>query len=395
MIEVNKNKLFMLSCLSYAFTGALVIVTGIVMGDIAKYFDVPITRMSNTFTFLNSGILLAIFVNVWLMDLISLRKQLLFGFILSVLSITTLFFTHSILIFCLCMFVLGTVSGITMSIGTVLVTRIFDGNQRGARLLFTDSFFSMAGMLFPILAAAFISREYGWYWIYGCIGALYVPILLIALSSEFPLIQKKEADQSDETFPVGKWGSSVFILCIAAFCYILGQLGFIQWVPQYAAKQFAMDVTHTSQLVSAFWSTYMVGMLAFSFVLKFFDSQKVVTILAGLATCLMYAFISCGSPEYLIYIIAALGFFSSAIYMTIITLGSQQTAVSSPKLVNTILTCGTVGTMLTFVVTGPVVEMYGEKISLYTSDLMYLIVFICCFMLKFVSKHRLHSATSH
>ncbi|VDA81478.1 Protein TsgA [Klebsiella pneumoniae] len=41
--------------------------------------------------------------------------------------------------------------------------------------------------------------------------------------------------------------------------------------------------------------------------------------------------------------------FSSAIYTSIITLGSQQTRVASPKLVNFILTCGTIGTMLTFV----------------------------------------------
>ncbi len=36
-------------------------------------------------------------------------------------------------------------SGITMSIGTFLITHMYEGRQRGARLLFTDSFFSMAG----------------------------------------------------------------------------------------------------------------------------------------------------------------------------------------------------------------------------------------------------------
>ncbi len=63
-------------------------------------------------------------------------------------------------------------------------------------------------------------------------------------------------------------------------------------------------------------------------------------------------------------IIAALGFFSSAIYTTIITLGSQQTKVASPKLVNFILTCGTIGTMLTFVVTAPIVSHDGPHAAL-------------------------------
>lgn len=67
----------------------------------------------------------------------------------------------------------------------------------------------------------------------------------------------------------------------------------------------------------------------------------------------MYLFVNTDNPQYLGYYMMALGFVSSAIYTTLITLGSLQTRVSSPKLANFILTCGTVGTMLTFVVNGP------------------------------------------
>ena len=48
---------------SYALTGALVIVTGMVLDNIAQYFQLPISEMSNTFTFLNAGILAAVFLN--------------------------------------------------------------------------------------------------------------------------------------------------------------------------------------------------------------------------------------------------------------------------------------------------------------------------------------------
>ncbi len=113
-----------------------------------------------------------------------------------------------------------------------------------------------------------------------------------------------------------------------------------------------MNIDQAGKVVSNFWTSYMIGMWVFSFVLRFFDLQRIVTVLAALATGAMYLFISTDNPEYLSYYIMALGFVSSAIYTTLITLGSQQTKVSSPKLVNFILTCGTIGTMLTFVVTG-------------------------------------------
>ncbi len=50
MTNSNRIKLTWISFLSYALTGALVIVTGMVMGNIADYFNLPVSSMSNTFT---------------------------------------------------------------------------------------------------------------------------------------------------------------------------------------------------------------------------------------------------------------------------------------------------------------------------------------------------------
>ena len=60
------------------------------------------------------------------------------------------------------------------------------------------------------------------------------------------------------------------------------------------------------------------------------------------------------------------------------------------------LTCGTIGTMLTFVVTGPIVEHSGPQAALLTANGLYAVVFVMCFLLGFVSRHRQHNTlTSH
>ena len=159
MTNSNRIKLTWISFLSYALTGALVIVTGMVMGNIADYFNLPVSSMSNTFTFLNAGILISIFLNAWLMEIVPLKTQLRFGFLLMVLAVAGLMFSHSLALFSAAMFILGVVSGITMSIGTFLITQMYEGRQRGSRLLFTDSFFSMAGMIFPMIAAFLLARR--------------------------------------------------------------------------------------------------------------------------------------------------------------------------------------------------------------------------------------------
>lgn len=391
MTNSNRIRLTWISFFSYALTGALVIVTGMVMGNIAEYFNLPVSSMSNTFTFLNAGILISIFLNAWLMEIIPLKTQLRFGFVLMVLAVAALMLTHSLALFSAAMFVLGLVSGITMSIGTFLVTQMYEGRQRGSRLLFTDSFFSMAGMIFPMVAAYLLARSIEWYWVYACIGLVYVAIFILTIGCEFPALGKHAAP-TDKPVEKEKWGVGVLFLSIAALCYILGQLGFISWVPEYA-KGLGLDVGSQGQLVSDFWMSYMVGMWVFSVVLRFFDLQRILTVLAGVATVLMYLFIT-SNPEYMAWFILALGFFSSAIYTTIITLGSQQTKVASPKLVNFVLTCGTVGTMLTFVVTGPIVASSGPQAALLTANGLYAVVFVMCFVLGFVSRHRQHGETA-
>ncbi|WP_275658183.1 MFS transporter TsgA [Photobacterium phosphoreum] len=218
---------------------------------------------------------------------------------------------------------------------------------------------------------------------------------MLALISTFPVLGKDAPQEAATNEPKEKWGLGVLFLAIAALCYILGQLGFISWIPEYATQKLGLSISDASQLVSYFWGAYMIGMWIFSALLKKFDLHYFVVVLSGLATVLMYLFNKDTDPHNLIYIISALGFISSAIYTTILTLGSQQTKVSSPKLVNFILLCGTIGTMLTFVVTSPIVKNYGAHAALVTANGLYAAVFVMCILVGFVTKHRLHGHADH
>ena len=74
MKNINQIGLTWISFFSYAFTGALIVVTGMIMGDIAAYFNLSISQMSNIFTCLNAGILISILLNSWLINIFSLKN---------------------------------------------------------------------------------------------------------------------------------------------------------------------------------------------------------------------------------------------------------------------------------------------------------------------------------
>ncbi|MFP3334695.1 hypothetical protein SB761_28800, partial [Pseudomonas sp. SIMBA_064] len=92
-------------------------------------------------------------------------------------------------------------------------------------------------------------RQLPWYWVYVCIGFIYVAIFIMTLFVEFPVLRKPE---NSPTVEKEKWGVGVLLLAVAALCYILGQLGFISWVPEYATKVMGMNINDAGQLVGSF-----------------------------------------------------------------------------------------------------------------------------------------------
>ena len=148
------------------------------------------------------------------------------------------------------------------------------------------------------------------------------------------------------------------------------------------------SINNAGNVVSSFWMSYMIGMWFFSVIIKFFCLKRVFILLTSISTMLMSFFLY--NTNYLILQISiiGLGFFSSAIYTIIITLSSLQTKNPSPKLINIILLCGTIGTLLTFIVTSPIVKYYGLYASLISSNIFYAIVFFLSILIYFNSKNQ-------
>lgn len=73
MINSNCIKFIWISFFFYVLIGVLVIVIGMVMGNIVDYFNLFVFSMSNIFIFFNVGILIFIFFNVWLMEIVLLK----------------------------------------------------------------------------------------------------------------------------------------------------------------------------------------------------------------------------------------------------------------------------------------------------------------------------------
>lgn len=127
----------------------------------------------------------------------------------------------------------------------------------------------MVGMIFLMIVVFLLVCSIEWYWVYVCIGLVYVVIFILIFGCEF-LVLGKYVLKMDVLVEKEKWGIGVLFFFVAVLCYIFGQLGFIFWVFEYV-KGLGMSLNDVGMLVSNFWMLYMVGMWVFSFIFCFFD----------------------------------------------------------------------------------------------------------------------------
>ncbi|WP_343190273.1 MFS transporter TsgA [Buchnera aphidicola (Mollitrichosiphum nigrofasciatum)] len=384
MKKKNDIKLTLISFLSYSFIGSLVVITGIVMNQIAKSFNYPITKISMIFTFLNLGILIGIIINSWIIKKVSIKKQIILSFLLLINSTILLFICKNIIIFSAIIFIYGLVSGLTMSIGTFLITVKYIEKERTPMLLLTDSFFSISGTIFPLISAYILKKEFSWHYIYMIISVIYMIIFLITLNTTFPLYVVHKKNEIKKK----KYKKTTIILYFIAFLYILGQLTFISWIPIYVNKYINLNIIQSGNIISEFWTSYMIGMWFFSIIIKFFNFKKLIANLMLISTILIYLFNHTYHYQLLQYIIITLGFFSSAIYSSIVTLASLEMNPPSQKIINFTLISGTIGTLLTFLISSPIVKIYDEKYALYMANIIYFIVLNLFIMFIYFKKKK-------
>lgn len=385
MLDLNTKKLTSISFLLYSFTGALAVITGNIIGNVSLYFKVSLSNMSLHFAFLNLGILVAMIVNTYIKRMVSIKNKIVFSFFLVIISMIILFFNNKIIeIFSLFIFLMGFVGGISLSIGTFLIANIYEGKQRGFYMLITDSFFSVSGIIFPIISGFLVIKKVDFFWIYLLVSLIYFVIFCLTLITDFDKLENKIKNSYKEKEYLKLENILLFLLSLF---YISAQSMFICWIPTYVKKFIKIDSLNENKIASIFWFFYMLGMWFFSYVNKVLDLQKILIFLTGMSTLFIFIFLQCNDFNLLSFIMIFIGFFSSAIYTIIITLSAMQTKIPSIKFVNLTLISGTTGSFITFNASNFLLSSNNIYLTLYTSNILYLIVFFMSILLTFFTKH--------
>ncbi|AVF33838.1 MFS transporter TsgA [Rahnella sikkimica] len=393
----NRQRINMISWLSYFFTGALVSTLGIVIGPVSQAFGKDPAFIGQMFTLMNIGLFLPIMISGVLMRKFNLGKQLITGSTVSVLTCIALFLMPTITMFGIGVFLIGAASGIMMSIGSYLVVRINeDPKKRSANLILTDFFFALAGVILSLLLGYLFQHGASWLAMYGVMAVLSLMMIVLCVGQKFPSIPQAVEKKSSASQQQDRWGASVWVLCFALFAFLLAEPVFTMWLPSWLKEHFGMAADRAAFYITTYWTVKSVGLFVNQFTVRFVKLRTYLLISAGVGlVCLAVAANSASTM--LILICAGLfGFCNSGLFSGIMSYGSLQVRNSPPTLTSALLTIGTLGTLIFSTLSSLVYSQYGLFWALNTATIAYVFLLAALIIASFSSKaEALEQQTAH
>lgn len=383
----NRQRINMISWLSYFFTGALVSTLGIVIGPVSQAFGKDPGFIGQMFTLMNIGLFLPIMISGVLMRKFNLGKQLITGSVVSVLTCIALFLMPTITMFGIGVFLIGAASGIMMSIGSYLVVRINeDPKKRSANLILTDFFFALAGVVLSLLLGYLFQHGASWLAMYGVMAVLSLAMIVLCVGQKFPSIPQAAQTTSETDAQHPRWGMSVWVLCFALFAFLLAEPIFTMWLPSWLKEHFGMAADRAAFYITTYWTVKSIGLFVNQFTVRFVKLRTylLLSTVVGLV-CLAVAANS-AHPTLILICAGLFGFCNSGLFSGIMSYGSLQVRNSPPTLTSALLTIGTIGTLIFSTLSSLVYSQYGLFWALNTATIAYVFLLVALIFASVNSK---------
>ncbi|MGB2330851.1 MAG: MFS transporter, partial [Pseudomonadales bacterium] len=255
--------------------------------------------------------------------------------------------------------VVGICLGIGLAQGALMISRLFDDDQRASMLVATDASFSLAGFLMASLSVYLLASNADWYSVYLVIGGVTVAIVFLVRGGDFSRVEAFD-EAAEPMLERVRWPTPVWLLMTALFFYTLGQTTLLTWLPAFGARDMGLTPSLAGGLVGNYWLGMFIGqLLTVGIVLRLGVSRMVVVGALGcfsLSVALIYL------PDEMIqkqFVALLWGIANFGLLKCIISKASESFRIVPATLVSMMLLAASVGTALSPVLSSRIVESGG------------------------------------
>lgn len=367
------NNLFIIYLL-FMYIGITFNLAGVMSIAIGTTYAVDTAVVGYIFSLFTIGYCLAILVNGFLLARVSFKVLLYTAFLITFGGIAAAALSAGIETFALSIFAAGVGLGVLCSSGNFYIVRSCYGKERTAKLNILNFFYSFGAIVSPVAAGQLLKGGLSWQHIYLLSLLCLVPIVLLSVIARFGKTLGETETGTDIAEP---WKTSVYFIGAALFCYVVSEMILAYWIVVYLVESLAMPVVSASISLSLFWGFMAIGRLVSGIVAKRVPVVYLI-IICSLASFLVFAWmLTVKDPYRVIELVAALGFTYSGLYASILSYGTMQVRHTSSTLMTFFVTVGSIGGILSFLMSSYLKQHYSIESSLMLS--MAAVGLVCVF----------------
>ncbi|WP_337042309.1 MFS transporter [Emticicia sp. 17c] len=200
------------------------------------------------------------------------------------------------------------------------------------------------------------------YWAFALISLVMIIIVQVV---KFPVVVLKDDERIDtgKSFKELLANKYVWLFFLGIFCYVGTEQGIANWISKFLQIYHKVDPTTLgASVVSYFWGLLTIGCILGLFLLKLFDSRRVlmsftlgaiVSLLAGLF----------GPLEIALYAFPAAGFFASVMWSIVVSLALNSVRLHHGTL-SGILCTGIAGGAIVPLIIGGLGELFELRFAM-------------------------------
>ena len=211
------------------------------------------------------------------------------------------------------------------------------------------------------------------YWMFALISLIMV---LVISFFRFPKVSLKEDEKigAYETHIGLIKNRTVILFFLGIFFYVGSEQGVANWISKFLSVQHGYDPQTTgARAVSWFWGLMTVGTFVGLFLVKMFDSRKVLLVFtASAVACLSFSLF--GSKEVSLVALPAIGFFASVMWPVILSLALNSIKQHHGSLSGILIT-GIAGGAIVPLIIGGLGDLFGLRFGMFFLYLSFGYVF--------------------
>ena len=357
---MNRARLTLSCFLAYFALSSTLAPIGILAEPAANALGASLAEVVRALGYFSIGTLAGAAAALWVLPRFRLRQLMIGTYAIATFCLTGMgLFAADIAVISGLLLVVGLCLGVGLAQGALMISRLYDDEQRASMLVATDASFSLAGFLMASLSVYLLASSVRWDAVYLVIGFATFMVVLLAWSGDFSKVEALE-QVADPTLERPRWPVPVWLLTFALFFYTLGQATLLTWLPAFGERELGLTASLAGSLVGNYWLGMFIGqLLTVGIVLRLGVSRMVVV---GALGCFSLSLALIYLPSEMIqkqFLALLWGVANFGLLKCIISKASESFRLVPATLVSMMLLAASVGTALSPVLSSRIVESGG------------------------------------